>query len=461
MRFTLLLILAACSNNARAGEITGDSVQEGYYRIQRRKQRRRAREGGGEPSDERGLKDHSNYEYYYSNQGMGMSKSSSRSIKGDKGEPPKYPYPPYSDDDEDDSGGDGGDGGGSTGESDDSGDPPVGDCSSYIAKQIQTIPEVFTRNPRRCCGFVGPTMVLVTHAQPDSSTITGFEPFWNTQYLEVASLSEMSEICFVMTGYNPDTDSEKSLNDVLLEVNELVSTITTVTSMMSTDPTEELDLVNLFRQISNSADKPSIGVFNAGISNIETEALVSGQEKLPYVGYSDDAQYGSEAAFITNRLLKGEAATPLCFNGRPQLSYVGRRCAAYYTDVTETPPSRLFGISCRADSNVNAILALILETEANAIYSQIDCCQPVALAVERARELVNHTIVAGCQDEDPSGGIFDFVTGQPIALQAYQTASWGTLPVLQSLEGLNGRAGEFFPSLTSLLETDIFTSLVF
>jgi len=376
----------------------------------------------------------------------------------------KPSYPGYGDGNGDSSsdGGDGGDYYPGGEDSDDDGEwSPVGDCNSAVASAIQQVPEATTLNPTNCCDFDGPVMVFVTHALSDPSTITGFEQFWNDQYLEFASTSEMSGVCFVMSGYNQTVQSDKSLNDVLIEVNQLVSQIPTVTSMMSTDPTEELNLVDLFRTISDTPDGPNIGVFNAGLKNVETESLVSGQSKLPYVGYTDDAQYGSEAASMTLRMLQGEPATPLCFNGRPQLTYVGRRCAAYYNDVTDDPPSRLFGVSCRSDSNVNAIVSLIVSSDANAVYSQIDCCTPVAQAAAMAQEMLNRTIIVGCQDEDTSGGLANFVTGQPIGLQAYQTASWATLPVLESLAGGNGRSDHNFPDLSSLLNTEIYTSLVF
>jgi hypothetical protein len=279
-------------------------------------------------------------------------------------------------------------------------------------------------------------------------------------YLQIDETTEMRGVCFVLTGYKPQLLTQKTLSQFLVEVNTRVASLPGVPSMMSTDPTEQLELANLFRLITNTPNSPSLGVFNAGLTNLNTEAIISGQGRLPYVGYTDDALYGSEAADITKRLLDGVPANPLCFNGRPELLYVGRRCAAYYQDVTPDPPDRLFGVTCRSDSSVDAILALLLQNSTNAVFTQVDCCQVVAEAVQRARDLTNSTIVLGCQDQNTGGTRVNFVTKQPVELQSYQASSWTNLPVSESIQGQNGNEAEFFPSLLSLLNTEIY-SVVF
>jgi hypothetical protein len=338
----------------------------------------------------------------------------------------------------------------------------LGQCTSAVAEAISSqIAEVATMNPRRCCNYDGPTAVFVTHAQTDLTTETGWENFWNEMYMQIDESTEMAGTCFVFTGYSPTLLTEKSLNDLLIEVNTRVAQLpNNIPSMMSTDPTEQLDLANLFRIITNTPNSPSIGVFNAGLTNLNTEAIISGQARIPYIGYTDDALYGSEAAAITKRLLDGAPAAPLCFNARPELLYIGRRCAAYYQDVTSDPPDRLFGVTCRSDSSVEAILALLLENNTNAVFTHVDCCSVVSEAVERARNQTNSTIILGCQDENTGGLAVDFVTKQPIEQQGYQTSSWVNLPTTESTLGQDGKATEFFPSLLSLLNTDIY-SVVF
>ena len=337
----------------------------------------------------------------------------------------------------------------------------TGTCTSAVAKDITSqIAEVVTLNPERCCSFNGPTAVYVTHAQYDPSTVTGLETFWNDMYLQIAETSAMEDTCFVLTGYNANL-LKRTLTELLVEVNTLVASMPNVPAMMSTDPTEQLDLANLFRQIASTPDAPSIGVFNAGLPNLNTEAIISGQGRIPYVGYTDDALYGSEAAAITLRLLDGKNATPICFNARPDLLYIGRRCAAYYQEVTNDPPDRLFGVTCRADSSVDAILALLMQDAVNAVFSHVDCCAVVSEAVQLARNRTNTTIVLGCQDEDTGGRVVNFLTKQPVELQAYQTSSWSNLPVTESSAGQNGESPEYFPSLLSLLNTEIYSVVFF
>lgn len=334
-------------------------------------------------------------------------------------------------------------------------------CVSEVAHAIRKgVPEATTRNPSRCCNFNGPTAVFVTHAQLNDLTGEPFEPFWNTMYEEIASNSELFDVCFVMTGYNNTIETDRTLSQILIEVNTVVSSLPVVPAMMSTDPTDNLDLANYIRTIWNNPAGPSIGVFNAGLRNLQTESLVSGQDRLPFVGYAEDSLYGTEAADVTLRLLKGEPANPICFNGRPDLAFIGLRCAAYYTDVTDDPPSRLFGVTCRADSSVDAIAALLIELDINAVYSHIDCCAPVAEAVEQVRA-TGKTIVLGCQDEDKSSGGVDFVTGQPIELQAYQSSSWVNLPVIVEDEGGKGNARDNFPSTRSTLRTEVYNRIIF
>jgi len=104
---------------------------------------------------------------------------------------------------------------------------------------------------------------------------------------------------------------------------------------------------------------------------------------------------------------------------------------------------------------------LILQTNATAIYSYVDCCTPVGQAVALARQHTNRTIILGCQDENTAGSAANFVTAQPMELQVYQSSAWTILPVIEAFGGQNETAGEYFPSLQSLVETDVFNQILF
>jgi hypothetical protein len=336
------------------------------------------------------------------------------------------------------------------------------DCRNKLASSLMQVKEVFSRNPMRCCDSNGPSTVLVTHAQYDESTPTGFEPFWNTFFLEVDATTKLTGTCFVMTGVNQTMLSVRTLTDVMIDINKLVSNQSSVPAYMTTDPSEGAQLANLFRGISQQPGSLSLGVFNSGFANLQAEALVAGSESLPFVGYTDDDLYGQKAADITLRLLKTVKAKPLCFNGRPDLPFVGRRCAAYYKNVTSTPPSRYVGVTCREDSSVDAILGLLVDGKINSVFVHVDCCKVVALAAQRAKDEFNQTIVVGCQDDDTSqNGYVNFVTAQPIELEAYHVASWVSLPVVDDIGNQTGRDRALFPAPPSFLNTDIYNIVIF
>jgi len=342
------------------------------------------------------------------------------------------------------------------------GGPPGSNCNSAVAESIlDIVPEVITQNPERCCDFDGPTAFFVTHAQRNDETPSGFEPFWNDIYEQIAATAMKSNVCFVMSGYDPSlAGPERTLSQILIDTNILVSQLEDVPAMMSTDPTEIVELIQTIRSISESSTLPSIGVFNAGYNNIIIEAVVSGFERLPYVGYLNDADYGTEAARVSLQLLNGVPARPLCFNARiGELDFIGERCAAYYDEITDETIEPEIGVGCSFNSTVDQILAQIISVQANAVWTHVDCCSVVADAVESARNL-GRTIVVGCQDEDTSGGRVDFVTTQPIQLQGYHASSWANFPVIKSLQGRDGRGEQYFPGLQSLVNTAIFNIII-
>jgi hypothetical protein len=333
------------------------------------------------------------------------------------------------------------------------------DCTSSVADAIvAAVPEAITKNPSRCCYFTGPTAVYVTHAELSDETASGFEPFWDRFYQIVSATSEQADVCFVMTGY--DQTSERGISEILIDVNEIVSNLHDVPAMMTTDPTTNVLLIQKIRSIANTPALPSIGVLNTGFPNLLIESIVSGMGRLPFIGLLDDTDFGEIAGKITLDLLGETTAVPLCFNGRPELDFIGNRCAAYYAAVTfETidPPT---GVSCSANSLVEDILTVIVESGANAVWSHVDCCTTVAQAAEMAGMISGTEIVVGCQDADTTGGMINFVTAQPIELQAYSASSWVNFPVIQAQQGKDGRGEQYFPSLNSLVHTAVFNNII-
>jgi hypothetical protein len=336
--------------------------------------------------------------------------------------------------------------------------PPSKNCRSKVAeKLLEVVPDATTKNPERCCDFDGPVGIYVTHAEPSNTTESGFEPFWDVIYRAIQATSDLSRVCFVMTGV--DTSSERELSDVITDVTVLASSLPQTIAMMVTDPTANLALINEVRAIVNDLTLPNIGVFNAGYNNIVIESLVSGQDRIGYIGFMNDADFGVEAARYTKDLLDGVTAVPLCFNARPELEFVGERCAAYYTELSAGLTEPIFGVPCSIDSKVEDIFSLLVDSQANAVFSHVDCCAVVAEAVAMARSMGQSILAVGCQDADTTGEdtTIDFVTTQPILLQGYSPATWVNFPVRQALEGNDGRAQFYFPSLSSLVNTAIYT----
>jgi hypothetical protein len=338
--------------------------------------------------------------------------------------------------------------------------PASGPClSSFSIFVMENVPESISKNPNRCCGFDGATAAIVTHAQADNSTASGFEPFWNNMYDIIDAASKKSGVCFFMTGYNPGINTGRNLSEVLINVNQVVSGLQKVPSMMSTDPTNSTALVTEIRKIASNPSQPSIGVFNAGYDNIQFEKLVSGLPALPFVGYTNDQSYGQAAALATRELLGSEPPIPLCLNARENISLVGARCQAYYSNLqVQVDPAT--GVSCNSSTTPEQIIEILLSRSINAAWSHIDCCSTLALAAESVMQM-GRDVVVGCMDEAPKNATgVDFVTRQPETLQAYATSTWANFPVIQELRGRDGRAEQFFPSLSSLVNTSIF-NLIF
>lgn len=339
--------------------------------------------------------------------------------------------------------------------------PPANEgCTSLIADSIvNQVPQALTRNPPRCCDGNPATAVFITHAEPDDSTFSGFEPFWDAVYSQILQTTTALGVCFVMTGYDPGAGTME-LPLVLLDVIGVSSTIPEVPALMTTDPTSDVVLMQAIRSVASNSLLSSIGVFNAGYNNIIVESIVSGQDRLPFVGYLSDAEYGTEAGRVSLRLLDGIPAVPLCYNARLGVAQnIAERCASFYAEVTSNPVPTEDGVVCSAESDPQELANQIIAAGANAIWSHVDCCQIVLDAVELVREQ-GSTVIVGCQDLDTTGGRVDFVTQQPIELQAYQAASWASFPVLQAQRGKDGRGDEFFPSLQTLVNTGIFSVIL-
>jgi hypothetical protein len=340
-------------------------------------------------------------------------------------------------------------------------------CTSPLGELLLQVEGIVTQNPSWCCDYYGSYAVYITHAQASTTapydTPSGFEPFWDQIYQTISDLNRLTGTCFVMTGVDVGSEEEqRPLAELLSETNVIASVVLEVQSMMSTDPTQGMDLANLFRLITDTEGTPSIGIFNAGFDNLNAESIVTGQERLPYIGYTDDWKFGTEAAAMTIVLLQGVPPRAVCFNARPDLDYIGLRCSQYYQTISPDPPKNEFGILCQDDSSVASIIAYLREEDINAVYTHGDCCRVVAEAVEAVRSLdPSRRIVAGCMDEDTSAGGINFVTTQPYELQAVQAHSWAVLPVVETEMGADGKAEEFFPSLLSLVETAIYSEVIY
>lgn len=336
--------------------------------------------------------------------------------------------------------------------------PASGPClSSFSSFVLENVPESTAKNPNRCCDFDGATAAIVTHAQPDNSTESGFEPFWNNMYMVIDAASKQSGVCFFMTGYNPDVRTGRNLSEVLINVNQVVSGIQMVPSMMSTDPTSGDALIAEIRKISSNPAQPSIGVFNSGYDNIQLEKLVSGLPAIPFVGYMNENAYGQEAALATRQLLGSEPPVPACFNARTGVPLVGARCQAYYSALqVEVEP--VSGFNCSARTTPQEIVETLLARSVNVAWSHGDCCDAVAQAAASVQPM-GRKVIVGCMDDVPktNGTVpVDFVTRQPETLQAYATSTWANFPVIQQTRGRDGRSEQFFPSLSSLVHTAIF-----
>lgn len=337
-------------------------------------------------------------------------------------------------------------------------DPPAVKCDHSVATLLQSqVPEVITKTPPRCCDYEGPIAVYVTHAESED-TNSGFEDFWDLVYKQIEETSAMADVCFVMTGYNQRFESNRTLSDILTDVNFIVSMQPEVQAQMATEPTVEGSVVTLVRSLLDQENSPSVAIFNTGWLAIELEGILTGLPKLPYVGLRDDSTFGSKAAAATQELLAGVDPRPLCLNGRPDLDFVGLRCRTYYESLLDALPSEPTGFPCNLETTPEEIFAEIVINDVNSVLSHFDCCAAANLAVEMA-EAEGRSIVIGCTDNDTSAGGVDFVSKQPIELQAYSAASWANFPVIQAKAGNDGRGPDFFPSIDSLVSTDIFNEI--
>ena len=334
------------------------------------------------------------------------------------------------------------------------------DCLSAVARNIaDSVPEVVTQNPRYCCYDRGPTAVIVTHALTSELTDSGFESLWDTVYFHFLQSSSAFGACFVMAGYDP-SESDRSLSDVLIDVNNAASDIITVPAIMTTDPTNGTALMSTIRGISERPNGPSIGVFNAGYANIVIESLISGKDRLQYIGHQNDREYGTQAAGLALELLGKNSAKPLCLNGHPDFRFVGQRCAAFYDSTTTVDVQPRSGIDCSSPVNATELAVTIIRGGVEAIFADTKCCSGAEEAAHIARSRARHEIVVGCMDLDTTGGRVNFVTAQAIDLQSFHTFSFVSFPVVRARKGDNGRAPQFFPALETQVNTGISTTLV-
>jgi hypothetical protein len=198
--------------------------------------------------------------------------------------------------------------------------------------------------------------------------------------------------------------------------------------------------MELVRSISDDATLPAIGVFNAGYSNIIVDSIVTGEYRLPYIGSIDEADYGASAAVMTRQLLDSATPVPMCFLATED----PQRCYKYYADLSapDSPP-----FPCNATSSE---IAYDIPSSVNAIFAPSACCAAVLSAVAA---LSQQDIVVGCQDYDVVRGL-DYVTLQPIALQAATAAVWNNFAVAFGMAG-----AQSFPGLQTLVNTNVYSIL--
>lgn len=330
--------------------------------------------------------------------------------------------------------------------------------SATVDAIIEQVPEVIARAPDNCCSFSGPTAVLVTHAYGDiEETESGFDSFWDSFYDVLRLASDAYDVCVIFTGISQEFNMNRSTTDVLLDVTQAVSQLEEVPVFMTTDPTENLALINAIRVISADPMAPLVGVFHSGYAKILIESIISGLERIPFVGNKDERDYGVLAAAATKDLLGGVAVVPLCLNGRPDLSTIAVRCQSFYEETTILRNVRpVSGLPCSRSSDPEALAQLVADTGVNAVFAHSECCAMATQAVLAARSATNRTVLIGCMDEESMERFPDFTIKAPVTLQAFQVINFMTLPLLQAQSENEGRLDSFFPSLSTQVLTNVF-----
>ena len=331
--------------------------------------------------------------------------------------------------------------------------PVVGVCSSAQSDYVLSrVPEAIARNPNRCCDYDGPVFSIITHALPDRNTDSGFESFWNAIYVDIDEAATKRGLCFFMTGVDPAVDSGRNVSEILINVNEVVSGISSVSAIMTTDPTDTPDLMKSVRSIFDNPGLPSIGVFNSGYDNVVVESLLTGEDRLPYVGSTTEDSYGKLAATATLRALNNVPPVAICLSDGHNATAI--KCKDFYSGLKASPPGNKSdeGAICSSETTDAEILSLVAATNANVLWAHQDCCEAAAAASNNS---TGRILVVGCMDVDPVDYRLDFITTQPTRLQAQATSSWASFPVIQELKGRDGREPQYFPSLKSLIRTAI------
>jgi hypothetical protein len=328
--------------------------------------------------------------------------------------------------------------------------PKPGECRSLETKSLlRQVPQAIAMNPSRCCNFDGPVFAIITHAQPDTDSGSGFESFWNSIYYEIEAASKKTNTCFFMTGIDLSNGRGSTVSEIFINVNQIISEMDSVPSMMTTDPTDSIHLLSTVRSISNNPDMPSIGIFNSGYENVIVESLRSDDLRLPYIGSTSEQIYGQKGASATLNLLDNVPPAPLCLV--PQNS-LNTRCHTFYSNLglSLSEEKSLDGLHCNLRTTGDDILSYVIENDANSVWAHQECCEAAMIAADTARRLGRMTVI-GCMDVSPRDFQVDFVTTQSITLQAHAVHAWASFPVIQEMKGRDGRQSEYFPSLRSLI----------
>lgn len=332
-----------------------------------------------------------------------------------------------------------------------------GQCTSNVVDIIvNSVTGAIAKTPARCCNYRGPTAVFVTHGSLDATTTSGFEPFWHTMYSNFVEIAESNNVCFVMTGYNSQAGS--SIDVTMRSVLSIASLTEQVPVIMLTDPTGNENLVEQARKTLQSSSPPLVGVFNTGFENVVAESLVSGLDRIPYIGITNEGAYGELAASAAKSLLPNDKIFPICLNSHPEMRSMQQRCESFSDTfpAAQVANDTRMGIPCTDTADVNIVANFLNVNNINAIFAHEECCMIASRAAEQLRATRN--VVVGCMDKDSTGGKVNFITKQAVGIQAWNAFAFTNLPLQMALMS-EPTLKPLFPSLSTQVSVEVFNEI--